>query len=237
VAAKYAYDHGVRKAFILASKDNSYTEGVPTYWADAFQKLGGKIVGKANYSLGQQSFSVIVTQIQNTNPKPDVIFTAAFEPDFPTFVKQLRAAGVQTPVYGGDAVDTPGVLALGKQVNGSIITAPGFDAPGTPYAKFVQTYTQAYGSKPEAPYAASGQDAIDVLDAAVRKAGSADKPAVRDAIAGLQNVAGATGKITYAGTERMPLKAVYVLKLINGKEHLMTASVPNQADVPAPRGF
>lgn len=234
VAAEYAYDQGKRTAFTLSSKDNSYTQGVPDYWTEAFEKLGGKVVGNANYTIGQTDFNVIVSQIKNMQPQPDVIFTAAFEPDFPAFVKQLRGAGVDIPVYGADAVDTPGVYALGSMVDGSVITAPAFADSGNEYDKFAKAYEKKYGSAPEAPYTAVGGDALNVISAALAAAGSTEPEAVAKAMASLEDVPGITGPITYAGTERMPLKTVYVLEIQDGAPHLVEQKVPTADQIPAP---
>lgn len=35
-------------------------------------------------------------------PQPDVIYTAAFEPDFPAFLRTLRAVGVESAVIAAD---------------------------------------------------------------------------------------------------------------------------------------
>ena len=42
---------------------------------------------------GQPDFSAEVTNIKGLAEKPDLIMTAAYEPDFPAFIQQLRAAG------------------------------------------------------------------------------------------------------------------------------------------------
>ncbi|MBK5232857.1 MAG: ABC transporter substrate-binding protein [Thermoleophilia bacterium] len=234
VLGKYAADQGIKTAFLLKSNDSTYTEDVPDYFAEVFTEAGGEIVGEAQYDLGQQDFSVTVTDIQNLNPQPDIIMTAAYEPDFPAFVKKLRSAGSKVPVWAADAIDTPGVYALGDKIDGTVLTASAFDAPGTPYAKFVKGFTEATGSKPEASYAGLGGDAVKVIDAAVRDAGSTDGAPVRDAIASLKNVQSVTGKISYdyPGSNRMPLKTVYLLKPKDGAPELIDTIIPSPSDIP-----
>ncbi len=92
--ANYCYtDLGYRSAYLLRSQDVAYSANLPTYFADVFQKLGGSIVGTADYKLGAGDFSAQVTKIQNASPKPDMIYTPMFMPDTPVFLKQLKAAG------------------------------------------------------------------------------------------------------------------------------------------------
>lgn len=237
VLADFALEEGMKTAFILQSNDTTYTQDTPDYFADVFEAGGGEILGRAQYDLGQTDFSVVVTQIKNLDPQPDVIMTAAYEPDFPAFVKQLRAAGVDAPVWGADAVDTPGVHALGDQVEGSVIVAGAFDSPDTPYGQWVKDFTAETGSPPEASYAAFGADAIRVIDAAVTEAGSTDPEAVRDALASLQEVEGITGPITYdyPGANGMPLKTLYLLRIENGENVLVSSGVPDPETVPPPK--
>ena len=67
--ANYCYtDLGYKSAYLLRSQDVAYSANLPTYFADVFQKLGGSIVGAANYKLGAGDFSSQVTKIQNASP-------------------------------------------------------------------------------------------------------------------------------------------------------------------------
>ncbi len=101
--AKHVYESGLRKVYLLVSPDSTYTSGLPEYFGKVFTNLGGTVVGKGSFSMNQPDFSVAVTTIRNLKEQPDLIMTAAYEPDFPAFVRQLRAAGVTTPVFGADA--------------------------------------------------------------------------------------------------------------------------------------
>ncbi len=114
--AKFAYESGLRKVYLLASPDSTYTSGLPEYFGSVFTKLGGTVVGKGSFAMNQPDFSVAVTTIRNLAEAPDLIMTAAYEPDFPAFIRQLRASGVSTPVYGADALGTPTIAGLGELV-------------------------------------------------------------------------------------------------------------------------
>ena len=58
--------------------------------------------------------------------------------------------------------------------------------------------------------------------------------AIRAAIANLQDFDGITGKITYAGTDRMPSRDIALVELKGGARSLVKTATPNPADVPAP---
>ncbi len=43
---------------------------LPLYFKTVFEKLGGKVVGEDNYSMGQQDFSAQVTKIKSRRRQP-----------------------------------------------------------------------------------------------------------------------------------------------------------------------
>ncbi|HEX9044861.1 MAG TPA: ABC transporter substrate-binding protein [Candidatus Limnocylindrales bacterium] len=233
--ATYAINTGYKTAYQLCSPDSSYTSKSCDYFATVFEKKGGQIVGRGSFTLGAADFSAEVTKIKNLSPAPDVIMTPAYPPDAPTFMKQLRAAGVTTPVISIDGVDSVDTInAGGPAVEGLVFTTHGFNKPGTPMATFWQDYKAKYGADPESVFAATGYDLIKVLEAAVTAADSTDPQKVRDAIDNLENVQGATGTITYKGQNRIPLKTVYLVTVKDGKFELLDTLTPAAADIPAP---
>jgi branched-chain amino acid transport system substrate-binding protein len=234
VVADYAIGEGKKTAYLLVSPDSTYTANLPEYFGKVFEAKGGKVLGRGSYTMGQPDFSAEVTKIKNMDPQPDVIMTAAYEPDFPAFIQQLRAAGVTVPVYGADALNTPTIAGLGPLVDGVVFTAAGYAAPGSDLEKFNADFAARTGKPPESTYEVNGYEIGLILDAAVTAAGSTDPAAIRDAIAGLENFQGVTGPITYKGTSRMPLRAIALMKWEGGKPVYVTTVTPAAADVPAP---
>src|SRR5215475_1278908 len=232
--ATYAYKAGYRKAFLLQSHDIEYTM-MPAYFADAFKKLGGTIVGEGDYALGQPDFSAIVTKIKEMNPQPDVIVTSAFEPDFPAFIRQLRGAGVKIPMVVGDGIDSPTTFALGDTVEGVVFTSSGFAEPGNPMAAYQAKYQAKYGKAPESIMDALGYDLAMIVNAAVSKANSTDPQKIRDALADLTGVQGATAVISYKGGNGTPTRPVAIIRIHDGKRELVSRESPDPAIVPAPR--
>jgi branched-chain amino acid transport system substrate-binding protein len=233
--ADYAIEQGYKSAYLLCSPDSSYTSKSCDYFGKVLEKKGGSIAGRGSFTLGAADFSAEVTKIKNLSPQPDVVMTPAYPPDAPTFIKQLRAAGVQIPVLSIDGVDSQDTISAGgPAVEGLVFTSHGFPAAGTPTAEFWKAYETKYGSPPDSVFAATGYDLVKVIEAAVTAAGSTDPKKVRDAIDSLENVKGATGTITYKGQNRIPLKTVYLIKVTNGAFELLKTVQPSSADIPAP---
>lgn len=217
VLAKFAANKGWKNGFWLNSPDSLFTKDLPEYWGQQFTKLGGTVVGHASYSLGQQDFGPIVQRIQNTNPKPDVIMTSAYEPDFPAFVQRLRSAGIQTPVLASSAVDTPTLLKIGKAANNVFHGTVGVNSPGSKLAKFDARYEKKYGQPPSGVFESVGYDGAVAIRAAVDAAKSIDPKKVRDAFAALSGVQGSTGTMTFKGTNRQAIRPLVIAQVVNGK--------------------
>ena len=234
VSAKWAYDQGYRSFYLLYSPESQYTT-LPLYFGDVVEKLGGRVVGKTTYKLDQQDFSAEVTKIKALNPQPDVIMTAAYEPNFPAFIKQLRSAGVTSQVIGSDGIDSPTTFSLGDASEGVVFTTAGHATPGSELEKFNALYKSVTGNDSETVFNAIGYDLVKVIEAAVIAADSIDPVKLRDAIANLENVRGATSLITYKGTQGMPVREVSLVRVKGGKRELVGQPAPVAELVPAPR--
>ncbi|HEY7687574.1 MAG TPA: ABC transporter substrate-binding protein [Dongiaceae bacterium] len=239
VLAKFARDQGYGNAYILLSPDTPYTEKLPLYFADVFQKLGGKVAAQGTYTFGQQDFSAEVTNIKGLDPQPDVIMTSAYEPDFPAFIKQLRGAGITTPVLGSDGIDSPTTLALGDVAEGVIYSTGGFPAPGSTLEKLYKDYVAKFGGNVQtdvSPYAATAYEAVKLIETAIVAAGSTDGAAVRDALNNIADYQGISGSvITLAGQNRIALRDVTLIRVEKGAKALVANLRPDPATVPAPQ--
>jgi branched-chain amino acid transport system substrate-binding protein len=235
VLAQYARDQGFERVYLVKSPDSAYTLGGPEYFGEAFEALGGTIVGTSNYSLNQPDFSAIVTTIKAADPQPDVIVTWAWEPDFPAFIKALRGAGVTTQVMGGDVLDTPTVRGLGDVVSGVVHTSGGFPEEGSAYADFIARFTAAKGFAPDNNYYASGCDIANMIEQAVAAAGSTDPRAVAAAMAEIENGTAIMSNFTFKGTDRMPLRDVVVARITaDGQKEFVLRAQADPATMPKP---
>lgn len=234
VSAEWAWGQGMKSGYILYSPDTQYTT-MPLYFAEVFEKLGGTMLGQDTYSIGQQDFSAIVTRIASLPEQPDVIMTSAYEPDFPSFLKALRAAGVTSQVIGSDGIDSPTTLSLGDAAEGLVFTTAGHAAPGSALEGFNKTYEKVMGHPSETVFNAVGYDLIKVVEAAQLAAGSTDPKALRDAMANLENVQGVTSTITYKGTDGMPVRQVSLIRVKAGGRELVGQPSPTADLIPAPR--
>ncbi len=234
VSAKWARDEGHQTAYILYSPDTQYTT-LPLYFADVFEALGGEVLGRATYKLDQQDFSAEVTKIKALDPQPHVIMTSAYEPDFPAFIRQLRSAGVTSQVIGSDGIDSPTTFSLGDASEGVVFSTAGHATPGSPLEEFNAKYKAKTGKDSETVFNAIGYDLIKVIEAAVLAAESTNSVELQKAIMNLEDVQGATSKITYKGTTGMPVRQVSLVRVKGGERELVGQPAPDESLIPAPR--
>jgi branched-chain amino acid transport system substrate-binding protein len=234
VSAEWAYKQGHRNVYILYSPDTQYTT-LPLYFSDVWKVLGGSVAGEGTYVIGQQDFSAVVTKIKALKPPVDVIMTAAYEPDFPAFIRQLRSAGVTAQVIGSDGIDSPTTFSLGDAAEGVVFSTAGHATPGSLLEGFNKKFEKTYGRPADTIFAAVGYDLMKVIEAGVLAAGSTDSVAIRDGVANLENVQGVTSMITYKGTTGMPVRQVSLIRVNGGKRELVAQPSPTPSLVPAPR--
>ena len=235
VLALYARKQGYQRAYVLLSSDVPYLENLPEYFAETFQKNGGQVLARGQFRMGQSDFSAEITNIRDLNPAPDVIMTAAWEPDFPSFLTQLRSAGIMTPVLGSNGIDSVTTTNLGPTAEGVVFTTSGFATPGSPMETFFKKYEAKFGQKTESGFAAQGYDLVQVVNASVLAAGTTAGPALRDAISNLVDVQGATTKITYKGTSGIGYRAAALVRVHNGKKELIEMALPPRENIPPVR--
>ena len=233
-AAEYALSQGAKTSFTVSSPDLTYTSNTPKFFVEVFEAGGGKNLGDVTFSLGQTDFSAQVTQIANLPEQPEVIYTAMFPPDTSSFIRALRAAGVESRIIGADGFDTTALLDAGADaVEGTWFSTHGWNAEGTPFSDYVAGVEAANGAPPEAPaLSALGCSTIQIIEAAVKAAGSIEPAAIASALAGLENVETVTGTISYAGTTGVPSKTVTIGAIENGEFVFKEAIVP--ANIPQP---
>ena len=234
VLGAYAAELGYKSAWILTSPDAAYTQFGPRYFASAFEANGGELLGEGSFSMGQPDFSAIVTTIQNLDPQPDVIMTSAWEPDFPAFIRALRGAGVDIPVMGADVLDTPTIRGLGDVVEGVVHTSGGYASEGSDHAAFNARFEDATGKVADTNYVANGCDILNMIDAAVRAAGSTDSAKVGVALANLPETAGVMSSFTFEGTNRMPMREVVLARIEGGRKVIIRRQLADPETMPSP---
>lgn len=223
VAAEFAAkDLNAKTAYVLKDTAMDFTMNLAAFFVERFKKLNGDkaILLEDTFKTGDQDFSAQINRLKAMKTKPDLLFISSGPSECGIIVKQLRAAGIKTPVISGDGFDTPLLIELGGEganIETYFATHTCLTGESEKVKKFVAAYKTDFGKDPENAFAALGYDTMYLIADAIKRANSADPKAIRDALAKTQNFATVTGTISYEGGKRVPKKSVSVLKVDKNK--------------------
>ena len=232
VMAKFAVNTlKAKKAAILLDFNSPYSRGLSDFFELSFTRLGGQIVSKQLYTLGDGDYRGQLDSIRLA--APDVIYIPGYYGNVAIIAKQARQIGITQALLGGDGWDAPELWEMGGDaLNGSYISNHySAEDPSPAIQKFVREYKLHYGNLAPDAHAALAYDATRVLANAIQRAGTTDGPKLRDALAQTKSFPGVTGVITI-NDERNAVKPAVVLKLQDGKYIYQETIQPETAPTP-----
>jgi branched-chain amino acid transport system substrate-binding protein len=231
--AKFAANTlNVKRAALLIDKKNDYSVGLGKFIADSFKKLGGEIVIEQAYQEGDSDFNGQLTAIKGANP--DVIFLPGYYTEVGLVAQQARKQGITAPIVGGDGWDSQRLYEIGGPalVGSYFSNHYSVDDPDPAVQKFVSAYKAKYGNTPDA-LAATAYDAARIMFDAIKRAGSTDGAAIRDALAKTANFPGVTGVVTI-NSERNAVKPIVMIKVEQGGKYGVADRVTPEGAVAPP---
>jgi branched-chain amino acid transport system substrate-binding protein len=200
VMSNYAFsDLNAKTVVIVQEISNDYSVGLARAFSDNFKILTGNpnaILATVNYNTGDQDFSAQLTTVRSLNP--DVIFAPGNYTESALVIQQARALGITAPFIGGDTWETPEFIDVGRNaVEGAVFsTFFASEFAASPVAEsFLREYNARYNREPAA-VTALGYDGYLVALDAIKRAGSIEPQAIRDAIAKTEGFVGAAGTVT-----------------------------------------
>jgi branched-chain amino acid transport system substrate-binding protein len=161
---------GTKTVSVIGASDNPTLKGmVDKDFPDQLAEGGVKIVSKDSVKGTDTDFSAIAAKITKLNPDVAAIF-AVGKPNL-TIISQLRRAGYEGRITGSHAISGGILEPLGKVANG--IVFPISYTPTTKLASgkaFADAFQAATGGLPN-NFSAEGNDAVQLLAAAVKASG------------------------------------------------------------------
>ncbi len=139
------------------------------------------VVFNEKFDLGSPDFSALLQKVKNSHA--DIFLSDAHLQDYITMQRQYLQSGMyhQIVSYGARGPESDARKALGDGIN--YIVAGVWWSSDLPYPqvkKFIRDYKQFTGRDPDSWYAATAYDAVRILAAAIEKAGSLNKDAIRN---------------------------------------------------------
>ncbi len=225
--AYFAYHTlGKRRVGILFDNANDYAKGLATYFRQAFEKLGGKVVAFESFTDETKTVDFRPQLIGIKAANPDLVYSSDYYGAAALIAQQMKQLGLNVSLMGGDGYDSPDLVKIGGQsVDGVYFTNfYSQEDPSPAVRAFVKAYESKYGNAPGA-YAAQAYAAAQILFDAMTRAGKIDGPAIRDALAQTKNLTTVGGVISF-DQNRNPTKPAVVLQIKGGKQTFVTSISP-----------
>jgi branched-chain amino acid transport system substrate-binding protein len=209
-----------KKVAIFTDVKSDYSKGLAKYFKEGFTKAGGQISVELDFNGGDKDFKAQLTAIKAANP--DAVFIPGYYTDVALICIQAKQLGLSIPLFGGDGWESEDLVKIGQAaVEGHYFSTHYHPEVSSPKSKaFVEAYKKRFKNSdgsPKAPdaMAALGYDSALILAEAMKRAGTTDGPKVRDALAGMKDFDGVTGKTTI-NEKRDANKPAVILQVKNG---------------------
>lgn len=160
-AGKYIVDTlKAKKVYVLNDK-TAYGEGLAKEVENYLKGKGVQVVG-AEGTEEKSNFQPLVIKIKALNP--DVVYFGSIYDQAGVFIKQLREAGVQAKVMGGDGWDSTDLQKIGGDATkGALFTTVAAPISALPSAaKFAELFKKTFNTDAQG-FGAFGYDAGKVV--------------------------------------------------------------------------
>ena len=228
--ANYIFKLNSKSRVAVIRVNNRYGRVGTVHFNKTATRLGHPIVIEERFKDGETVFTEQIERVKKS--RPDAIVIWGNPKESALVLQQVRAAGLNQPVYCSDRIVNPEFLQLaGKLAEGVMTTCqydPGSDSPKL--AEFVAAYKKRFGMDPDV-FAVHAYDGMNLIIESVHKAGL-NRVLIRDVLTDLktfQGYEGASGKIIFDATWNN-IRPIYWAKINNG-EFVFTPAPPYKKEL------
>lgn len=177
VMARFAAkEFNATRAAVLFDSENAYPKGLAEFFRKSFEKEhgAGSVVAYEGFESDYSDLSVNMKNIMASGA--EVLFVPQYSNELPSILKQIRDAGWDKPVMGGDAWESSDLVEKCGDLCKGLFFSAHFGALGAEgKAKgFIDRYKAKYNQMPDG-YSALGYDAANLMITAISKLDHVDK--------------------------------------------------------------
>lgn len=220
-AARYLYKTGIKKVATIHDK-KTYGQGLVAAFSAEFTKLGGTIVAAETINPDDSNYQAVISKVKPTGPQ--AVYYGGEYPQAGPLSQQMKAAGLNVPLMGGDGIFDAKYIVLGGATSvGDLATSVGAPTESLAAGKtFLADYATAGYKEPSAAYGAYSFDAANAIINALKVSlkDAKDVASVRQAtIDALGKVSfdGVTGKVAFDQYGDSKTRVLTVYKVTAGK--------------------
>jgi len=220
-AARYLFQKAGIKQVATIHDKKTYGQGLVEAFTTEFTKLGGTVVAAETINPDDSNYSAVISKVKPKGPK--AIYYGGEYPNAGPLSQQMKAAGLNVPLMGGDGIFDPKFIALaGATATGDLATNVG--APTDQSAagkKFLADYAAVGYKDPAAAYGGYSFDAANAIINALKVSlkDAKDVASVRQAtIDALGKVSfdGVTGPVAFDQYGDSTSRVLTVYKVVSG---------------------
>ncbi|MGB3503560.1 MAG: branched-chain amino acid ABC transporter substrate-binding protein [Mesorhizobium sp.] len=215
VAAAYVVANLKDKKVAIVDDKGTYGKGL----ADSFRKAinAGGVTEVTNMSInpGEKDYSAVVTRLKADGA--EVIYFGGYHPEGGLLARQLKDAGVSALIVGGEGLSNTEFWAIGNEAAAGTLFTNASDATKNPNSAAAIEALKAKNIPAEA-FTLNAYAAVEVIKAAIEKAGNADDgSAAAAAVKDGQPIKTAIGDLTYGETGDLSSPSFSMFKWEDGK--------------------
>jgi branched-chain amino acid transport system substrate-binding protein len=207
------------KTAAIFQEKTDWGREMATAWTEAGKSAGYQVVVNAEYAPGAKDFSDMILKAKGAGA--DVVFGLPTPPDGMTMVKQMKELGYSPKMTMLIRAPDPPIWAKNLGKDGDyVVLAPGWHhAVKAPGVKELNEAHQKKIGRPADPITGPAYACVQILAAALGKAGSLDHDKVRDAIAAT-DMTTVIGPVKFRPDGTGIVNAVF-LQWLDGKQELV----------------
>ena len=196
---RYAVKDLKGKSIVVIDDRTAYGQGVADEFEKGVKAAGGSTVGREFTNDKATDFTAILTSLKAK--KPDIIFFGGMDAVAGPMMRQMKQLGIDAKFVGGDGICSAQLptLAAGTMADGQVVCAEAGGVEGDAKKSMVD-FNAAFKKKFNADvqvYAPYVYDAVNVMVAAMVKAGSAEPAKYLPVLAKTSGYKGVTGTISF----------------------------------------
>ncbi|GJF28794.1 branched chain amino acid ABC transporter substrate-binding protein [Kitasatospora sp. NE20-6] len=222
-AAQYLVNDAKKKKVFLIDDQKTYGAGLASTFKGEFTKLGGTIVGEEHVNPDDRDFNAIVTKVKSSGA--EAVYYGGEYPAAGPLSLQLKDAGVNIPLMGGDGIQSGDFIKLNPKGQGDLATAVGLPVEQLPSAaKFIADYKAAAYKDAYETYGGYSYDSAWAIIQAVKAVAGANGGKLPDdarakVVAAVQSASfeGVTGKVSFDEFGDTTNKQLTVYSVKDGK--------------------
>ncbi|MFF7777465.1 ABC transporter substrate-binding protein [Streptomyces tanashiensis] len=227
-AARYLHGSGKTKVYVIddgGSHGTALTSGLTSEW----KKLGGTVVGTEQVDPEERAFAGLAVRVRSSGA--DAVYFGGYYDTAASLSQQLKQAGVQAPLMGGDGIFDQEYLTGNPEAEGDLATQIGVPAAESEAGRdFLTRYEKAGYSQPPGWYGPYAYDATWALIEAVRTQVEAHGGTLADDTRAalpqaVERLAfdGVTGRVAFNGAGDTVNRGLTVYRVAGGRWQAVTS--------------